>query len=181
MKGLNERMNDNIIVVNVGSYAVAIITQDKPKGFLVGGGKTASILVKDLLSSLRGNKFVYGVDNKGTHAILHIDESEIRELLGFDTYEIAEKKSKEKDEGGKYKIIESKKLVNEQVVLSKDIFIKNVKVQSNSAFLEYADSLKEVTNGCKMMIAGIIRDERKKALSSLAVNRFDKLEEVILH
>ena len=181
MKSLNERMNDNIIIVNVGNYAVAIVTQDKPKGFLIQGGKTAGILVKDLLSSLRGNKFIYGTDNKGTNAVLYIDEIEIRELLGFDEYEIVEKKAKTKNEDGEFDIIEKKKLTKEQIVLSKDVFIKNVKVKENSAFFLYKESLKEITNGCKMMIDGIIRDERKKALSSVAVSRLDDLKEVILH
>ena len=30
MRSLNERMNDNVVIVNVGTYPVAIATQDKP-------------------------------------------------------------------------------------------------------------------------------------------------------
>lgn len=180
MKSLNERMNDNVIIVNVGTYPVAISTQDKPEGFIVEAGKTVSILVKDLLSALRGNKFVYGVDEKGTNANLYIDDSEIRELLGFDEYEVTEKETKGKgDKPSTFK--EIKKLVKSQVVLSRDVFIKNVKAQVNTDFVSYANSLKDVTNGCKMMIARIILDERKKSLKGVAVNRFDTLEDIISH
>ena len=173
MKSLNDRMNDNVIIVNVGTFPVGITTQDKPEGAIVEAGKTISVLVKDLLSVLRGNKFVYGVDEKGTNANLYIDDIEIRELLGFDEYEI----TKGKGESAKDK----KKLVKEQIVLSREIFIKKVKVQASVDFVDYINSLKEVTNGCKMMIARIILDEKTKLLKSVSIGRISDLENIISH
>lgn len=175
MKSLNERMNDNVILINVSEYSFAIATQDKPKGIIVSAGKTISVLVKDLLSSLRGNKFVYGIDNKGTNACLYVEDAEIRDLLGFDEYEI---KIKGK---GKENEVEKRELKTAQVVLSKDVFIKGVKAQANTDFIRYANTLKDITNGSKMMIARIILDERKKDLKGIAVNRFDTLEDIISH
>ena len=180
MKGLNERMNDNVVIVNVGAFPIAIDTQDKPEGVIVDAGKTVSVLVKDLLSTLRGNKFIYGVDERGTNAILYIEDSEIRELLGFDEYEVTKKEIKGKgDASSTFK--ENKKLIKAQLVLSKDVFIKRVKVQAGTDFVDYIDSLKEVTNGCKMMIARIILDEKTKLLKSVSVGRISDLEKIILH
>lgn len=180
MRDLNERMNDNVVIINVGAYPVSISTQDKPEGIIIGAGKTVSVLVKDLLSTLRGNKFVYGVDEKGTNANLYIDDSEIRELLKFDEYEVTQKETKGKgDKPSTFK--EEKKLIKAQVVLSKDVFIKNVKVQANTDFVSYINSLKEVTNGCKMMIARIILDEKTKLLKSVSIGRINDLENIISH
>ena len=179
MRGLNERMNDNVIIVNVGGYAVSIATQDKPEGIIIDGGKNISILVKDLLSTLRGNKFIYGVDERGTNAILYIDEPEIRELLGFDEYTTKDKVAKDKDDKDVVKT--EKKLTKEQIVLSKEVFIKRVKVQANAEFITYANSLKDVSSGCKMMVARFILDERKGKLKGVSISRFDDLEAAILH
>lgn len=180
MRSLNERMNDNVVIVNVGAFPMSIATQDKPEGIIIGASKTVSVLVKDLLSTLRGNKFVYGVDEKGTNAILYIDDKEIRELLGFDEYEIIKKEIKAK--GDKPSTIkEEKKLTKSQLVLSKDIFIKRVKVQASVDFVDYINSLKEVTNGCKMMIARIILDEKTKLLKGVSIGRISDLENIISH
>ena len=180
MKGLNERMNDNVVIVNVGAFPVAIKTQDKSEGIIVDAGKTVSVLVKDLLSTLRGDKFIYGVDEKGTNAILYIDDKEVRELLKFDEYEVTQKETKGKgDKPSTFK--EEKKLIKSQIVLSKDVFIKKVKVQANTDFVDYINSLKEVTNGCKMMIARIILDEKTKLLKSVSIGRINDLENIISH
>jgi hypothetical protein len=137
-------------------------------------------LVKDLLSTLRGDKFVYGVDERGTNAILYIEDKEIRELLGFDEYEVTKKEIKAK--GDKPAAVkEEKKLVKAQLVLSKDVFIKKVKVQAGVDFVDYINSLKDVSNGCKMMIARIILDEKTKQLKSVSIGRIDDLEKIILH
>ena len=180
MKSLNERMNDNVVIVNVGAFPVAIKTQDKSEGIIVDAGKTVSVLVKDLLSTLRGDKFIYGVDERGTNAILYIDDKEIREFLKFDEYEVIKKETKGKgDKPSTFK--EEIKLVKSQIVLSKDVFIKKVKVQANTDFVDYIDSLKEITNGCKMMIARIILDEKTKLLKGVSVGRISDLEDIISH
>ena len=185
MKQLNERLHETIVLKNVSEHGFGITTQDKPQGILVDPSKTIRVLIGDLVSVLRGNKFLYGTDEEGTNAALYIDNDEVRELLGFDKYEVIKKSKaaikKETDNAKEGEVISdtTKKLVKEQVILSKKVFINSIIGLKGKDLENYIRTLGEVTDGQKIMIAKILNEERGRVLGNVSNATMILLEEMI--
>ena len=177
MKTINERLNDTVILTNISEFPITITINDFPRGKTLTHNENVIVRVSDLMASLRNDKFVYGVDGLGANAAAYIDDADIRELLKFDIYEDIPAKGKVAE--GKERKIEHK-LVKEQVVLSKEVFIsKLINYKSNKEADEYIESLSKITNGQKMMVSSIIAKERKGKLSKLSSGKLADLEDII--
>lgn len=177
MKTINERLNDTVILTNVSEFPITITINDFPRGKTLTHNENVIVRVSDLMASLRNDKFVYGVDGLGANAAAYIGDAEIRELLKFDIYEDIPAKGKVAE--GKERKIEHK-LVKEQVILSKEVFIsKLINYKSNKEVDEYIASLSKITNGQKMMVSSIITKERKGKLAKLSSGKLIDLEEII--
>jgi len=165
MRTLNERYNDIVVIKNVSEVQQVIATKDAPRGLIIQAGQTARVSVIDFRTSLNNNKFIYGVDSIGTFAVLEILDDELKYLLGFENYDL-----KEDGSLGKCK--------NKQILLSKDIFVKMAS-SSSKDFKDMLSNLGGLTNGSKMMIAKILKDEVDKSLSSLSVSKLEKINKAL--
>ena len=177
MKTINDRLNDTVILTNVGEFPITLTINDFPKGKTIAHNENLLVRVSDLMASMRNDKFVYGVDGVGTNAAAYIDNAEIRELLKFDVYEDIVSKAKVAD-GKEPKV--NHKLVKGQVVLSKEVFInKLIGAKTDKEFREYIQTLEKITNGQKMMVNSILDKEKKGKLSKLTGGRLADLEEIV--